>query len=446
MNRSRAALERSAARHGRGLRLGDSAFLSVGIATYQAARLVVNIAAAGVLGPSVFGQWVLLTLILQYASFATLGLPNAAGREVPVRLGADRPNDAALVEDVTLGGTLVAALTGASLAIIVVLAMMDTSDPDRFVIALLLGLAVASQQVYLLMQVFFRSRFAFRAVAGQMGLAGVVVLVSGLTLLPLGVAGLSASVVLGHATALLAGARLLPRRPRPRWDPAESRRLISIGFPIMLAGFAFILLTTADRWLVLAFLGREAVGVYGLVGMMVSGLLLVASVAGQQYFPRMAFAFGAGEGGHELASIARSQGRVTAVAMAAIALPTVAGAWIAVTYLLPAYHEALIPLTIMSAGILAYAASSGFGNLLNVVGHHREYLTLQLLAVAVDVILVACALAVGGRLLGVAVATALTFGAYAYALRRRAIAIAGSIPAAAGRTDSPDLHAAPGTG
>ncbi len=401
---------------------------------------MVNFAAAGVLGPSVFGHWVLLALVLQYSSIVTLGLSNAAGREVPIRLGANRGEDAAFVEDVTLGGTLLAALAGALAAVVVALLVMDPSDPHRYVIALLMGVAVATQQVYLLTQVLFRSRFAFRAMAGQMTLAGMVVLVSGLTLLRFGLAGLTASVALGYLSALLAAGALLPRRPRPRLDRAESRRLISIGFPIMLAGFAFIVLTTSDRWLVLAFLGREAVGVYGLVGMVASGLLLVASVAGQQYFPRMAFAFGEGDGGHELAAIARSQGRVTATAMGLVAVPTVAGAWVAVTYLLPAYREAALPLTIVAAGILAYAASSGFGNLLNVVGRQREYLTLQVLAIAVDLALVVGLLAVGAGLLGVAVATALTFGAYAFVLRRRAIDIARSIPTDAGVLDGDPLR------
>ena len=441
MIRPRRSADPPAPRLGGLPRSADSAVLSVGVGTFQAARLVVNLVAAGVLGPSGFGAWIVLTLILQYASFVTLGIPNGAGREVPVRLGAGQSDSAAFVEDVSLGGTLLAALAGALLAMGATLALAGPADADRYAIALLMGLAVATQQLYLLSQVLFRSRFAFRAVAGQMVLAGVVVLVSGLGLLRFGIVGLTASVVLANVVALVAAVALLPRRPRVRWDAGQTRRLISVGLPIMLAGFAFIVLTTADRWLVLAFLGQEALGVYGLVGMVVSGLLLIVSVAGQQYFPRLAFAFGGGSGGEELASIARSQGRTTALAIATIAVPTVAGAWIAVTSFLPAYGDALLPLTVVALGIVAYAASSGFGNLLNAVGHHRAYLTLLVLAVAGDLVLVTVMLAVGAGLLGVAIATTLTLGVYAFALRRRAIAIAGSI-AAADRRDDDGVHLA----
>ena len=422
-------------------RSADSALLSIGVGTFQAARLLVNLVAAGVLGPSGFGAWVALTLILQYASFVTLGIPNGAGREIPVRLGAGRTGSAAFVEDVSLGGTFVAALAGAVLATTATLLLAGPSDANAPAIALLMGLAVATQQLYLLSQVLFRSRFAFRAVAAQMIVAGVVVLVAGLGLLRFGIVGLTASVVLANIVALVAAAALLPRRPRPHWDLAESRSLISVGLPIMLAGFAFILLTTADRWLVLAFLGREALGVYGLVGMVVSGLLLIVSVAGQQYFPRLAFSFGAGSGGDELAAIARSQGRTAALAIAAIALPTVAAAWIGVTYFLPAYQEALLPLTVAVVGIVAYAASAGFGNLLNAVGQHRAYLTLLVLAVSGDLLLVTVMLAVGAGLLGAALATTLTLVVYSVALRRRAIAIAGSI-VASDRGDDDGIHLA----
>src|SRR5687768_6675135 len=97
-------------------RSGYGALLSIGVGTFQAARLLVNLVAAGVLGPSGFGAWVALTLLLQYASFVTLGIPNGAGREIPVRLGAGRTGSAAFVEDVSLGSTLLAALVGAVLA------------------------------------------------------------------------------------------------------------------------------------------------------------------------------------------------------------------------------------------------------------------------------------------------------------------------------------------
>ena len=419
----------------------DSAFLTVGVGTFQGARLLVNLVAAGVLGPSGFGEWVVLTLILQYASVVTLGIPNGAGRDVPVRLGAGQSDAAAFVEDVSLGGTLIAALIGAVLAFGATLVLAGPTDPDRLAIALLMGLAVATQQLYLLSQVLFRSRFAFRAMAAQMILSGVVVLVAGLGLLRFGIVGLSASVVLANIVALVAAAAFLPRRPRACWDLPETRRLISVGMPIMLAGFAFIVLTTADRWLVLAFLGTESLGVYGLVGMVASGLLLIASVAGQQYFPRLAFAFGAGRGGEELATIARKQGRTTALAIAAISVPTVAGAWVAVTLFLPAYRDALLPLTIASVGIVIYAASSGFGNLLNAVGHHRAYLALLVLAVAGDLVLATVMLLLGAGLPGVATATTLTLAVYAYALRRRALAIAGSI-AIADRRDDDGAHLA----
>ncbi len=441
MNGPRANDDLSAPWAGRFRGSADSAFLTVGVGTFQGARLLVNLVAAGVLGPSGFGEWVVLTLILQYASVVTLGIPNGAGRDVPVRLGAGQSDAAAFVEDVSLGGTLISALIGAVLAFGVTLVLAGPTDPDRLAIALLMGLAVATQQLYLLSQVLFRSRFAFRAMAAQMILSGVVVLVAGLGLLRFGIVGLSASVVLANIVALVAAAAFLPRRPRACWDLPETRRLISVGMPIMLAGFAFIVLTTADRWLVLAFLGTESLGVYGLVGMVASGLLLIASVAGQQYFPRLAFAFGAGRGGEELATIARKQGRTTALAIAAISVPTVAGAWVAVTLFLPAYRDALLPLTIASVGIVIYAASSGFGNLLNAVGHHRAYLALLVLAVAGDLVLATVMLMLGAGLPGVATATTLTLAVYAYALRRRALAIAGSI-AIADRRDDDGAHLA----
>ncbi len=54
---------------------GDLAALSLGSIVYQGSRLVVNLAAAAYLGPSGFGMWIVIALVIQYASFVSLGVP-----------------------------------------------------------------------------------------------------------------------------------------------------------------------------------------------------------------------------------------------------------------------------------------------------------------------------------------------------------------------------------
>ena len=96
-----------------------------------------------------------------------------------------------------------------------------------------------------------------------------------------------------------------------RGIPRSHDDLVSVGFPIMLAGLLFGLLTTIDRWLILIYLDRVQVGYYGIVGITVSGLLLLPGIVSQQYYPRLAFAYGAGRGGEALLALASRQSLIS---------------------------------------------------------------------------------------------------------------------------------------
>lgn len=390
--------------------------LLAGTALYQGARLIVYVAGAAATGPADFGVWVLLTLIIQYSAVLTLGLPNGAGHQVPFLLGAGRTAEAQRAEDSAFVGTLVGSVAAACTGFLLALGIVDKHVTNPVLIAVLVAAVVFTQQLFVLAQILFRSRFAFHAAAVQLAIAGLMFLAAGLVLLPLGIAGLAAATLLGQAAALAAAKFLLPRRPRLRWHNGQGVPLATIGAPIMLAGVGFAVLTTVDRWLVLAYLGRDEVGIYGLVGIAVSGLLLIASVAGQQYFPRLVYAHGEGRPLASLHADAVRQGLLTASATTAAATATFLVMSLAVPRFLPQYAGAVTPLVIMSVGVVGYASATGFANLLNAVGRQRLYLSVQCGAVIADVLIVTLLLKLGWGLVGVAVGSALTLLTYAIAL------------------------------
>jgi len=400
----------------------------LGTFIYQAGRLAVNLVAAAVLGPATFGTWVLFTIALQYLAILSFGVPNGAGREIPYQLGAGRPEVADLAEDVSLAGTLATGILAGVAGFVVALVVLEPSTPNLLLTAGLLAAAILTQQLFLLQQVLLRSRLAFNAAAFQLAVVGGVVLVAGLLLVQFGVAGMTGAQVASQVAALALAGRLLRRRPTLRWDTGVAKRLVAVGFPIMLAGLAFSLLTTVDRWLVLAFVGRDAVGVYGLVGIVVNGFLVVATVVGQQFYPRIAFAHGEGRSGSELLAIAREQGSIAAAVLGVAIIPTLAVAWLAIPAFLPEYEGALEPLTISLFGVLIYAVSSGFGNLLNSVGAQRQYLAVQLVAIFADIAMAVALLRAGFGLSGVATSTAIAMSGYSVLLHWRGTVVARRLP------------------
>jgi O-antigen/teichoic acid export membrane protein len=417
-------------------RLVQGAAFAVATISFQGSRLFVNLVAAAVLGPAVFGTWVLITLVLQYALLLTVGIPNAAGRDIPLNLGAGDLADADAVEDLTVSATLVSALVGGVLGMLLAATFLGASADPTLVV--LLGLAVASQHLFFAAQILSRSRFDFGAASVQLAVAGAVNLVAGLALLRAGLVGLTAAIAVAQLVAVAVTVIRRRRRLVLRWDAGRLRRLAAVGIPIMLAGFAFIVLTTVDRWLIAAVLGNEAVGIYGVAGIVTSGLILVGTILGQQFLPRLAFAHGRAVRGAALLAMAQRQGRIALLAVGLAAVAVVLAGWLAIPIVAPSYMDARLPMTILAAGVLAYAPASALGNLLNVTGHQRDYLAVQLISIVIVTALCAAALALGTGLVGVSLAVAVTMLVYALLLHLRAGAAVRSRDMPGNRTANSD--------
>ncbi len=415
-----------------------------GAATFvdQGGRLLLNVVAAAVLGPVVFGSWVLAALLIQYANFVSLGVTNGAGRQIPYLLGAERPEEAARAEDVAL---LTTGLTGLAAGLVAFLIAPLVFGPEPgFGPAGLLFLvgAIVLQQFFLLQQVLFRSRLRFRHASLQLILTGVAAPVVGIVLVLVAqLDGLLAARFLITCFVLILAARLLARLPRPRWDREMATQLVRVGLPILTASILFALLATIDRWLVLTLLGREQVGYYGLVAVAISGLLMVPVVVSQQFYPRLGYAHGQGSGRDALLRICRQQSLLAAALTTGAAAFVAVGAVVGIPLLLPAYRPATVPILIVVAALVVYAAGSAYGSLLNVVGRQRWFLVLQLVAICVDVAVAVILVSRGFGLEGIALAFLIAMSLYGSLLRLTALRVTrdlDDVPPTAGTT--PETH------
>jgi O-antigen/teichoic acid export membrane protein len=393
---------------------------AVGTALDQGGRFVLNVVAASVLGPVVFGTWVVLSLLIQYSNFLSFGIPQGAGREIPRALGARDGERADRIEDVATAGTVLTSLLGAGLAALLAPLVLGPSDAAISPASVVLFvLVVMLQQFMVLQQVLFRSRLRFRPAAVQLGAQGTAALIAGGLFLALGsgLDGLLLARVAIGLVAILLVSRTLARVPRPHWDSGQMSELIRIGAPMLIAGILVVLLVTVDRWIVLLALGDEAVGQYGLVGLVVSTLVLVPNLVSQLRYPRLAFARGEGQSPEMLGRLARSQGVLAGSLTALASVAAAVAAIIGIPLLLPAYEPAMEPIIIVLVGMTAYAFASGFGNLLNLLDRQRRYLQVQLAALLINVGLAIALVRAGLGLNGVALASAIGLTSYALLLR-----------------------------
>lgn len=381
-------------------------WLAISTAAFQASRMGTGILAAAFLQPSDYAEWGLVLAILGYSVYLNLGIASGLNRDLPRLLGAERPREAQLLEQAALGGTIGASLLVVP-AVIVLALPVGLSLPALALTALAAGI----QQYYLFTQTILRSRLHFNRASLQQAALAVAFPIIALPLI--GRMGVAALILAQGVTFGLGAvfARGLGLPLRPRFDRGEIVAIIRVGIPIMAAGLAFAVLTTADRWLTLLLLGEQATGQYTFAALLTSSALLVSVVLAQQFYPRMAMALGRGERMRSLLAMATRQTLAVTALVAPLTLVLVFVAPIALEAWLPEYLPATPAIRVLAVGFLVLVAASGFTNLLVVIGLANVYLAILVMAMAIDVI---AALALAGMgLVGMAIAA---LAAYVFVL------------------------------
>lgn len=385
---------------------------------YQASRFLFALAAARSLHPQDFTAWALLVALLVYAPSLLVGITNGMSRELPILIGRRSMGQAQRAIDGAWGGTMI--VVGIILAgSLVVGAAADGSA--SFAIAV--GVLSAGTIVFTTQQFILRSLLRFDAASAQQATFGVLALIGGATLAANGDTSFGAAALLyGIPVLLTVGVGLIHARPPipPQIHLGEMRRLMAIGFPIMLAGLVFSLFVTLDRWMAITLFGPVEAAPYSLASLIAAAMLVVPTVVSQQTYPRMALARGRGASASELLRMARHQGMIAAGLVTPIAVSIAVFVWVGIPVILPEYTSAAPATVVLASGFVVLGYLTGYGNYLNVVGGQWRYLAAQLVGVASAVAL----MFVGGwlwGLTGIALGMAASHVIYGVVLRAAAL-------------------------
>jgi len=371
------------------------------------------------LSPAQMGVWQAAKLLLSYGNYANLGISKGAAREFNVALGrgdtqAARHGLKLAFTVNTLSSLLYAAvLLGAA----VLIGRQGTDGWDNswsLALASAAVLAVVSRYVTFHVTIL-RSGQAFAATSRLSLLEAVLTLaVAGSAAWLWGLPGLYAGTLI-----VLLGSMFFVRRHalatlRFAWDPAEMRRLIAIGGPILLAGTVGSLLRSLDKLMILAYLSDRAfqLGCYSVSLMVTAQLFGLGNMLSLVTGPRYGEAFGRS---NDRAAVARLAARATELHAAALALPAalalVAGPPILVR-LLPDYQSGLPPLVWLVPGVFALCLALPASQYLVAVGRQRRALSAVIVATIVAALGNHAALVAGYGLVGVATATCAAYGVY----------------------------------
>lgn len=388
----------------------EFSFYSSSTLIYQLSRVLVELVAAKILGPTLWGIWYLLNLTIAYRGVFNLGITNGMNREVPINLGKDNEQKAKQIENISFSTVLISA---ALASVIILLSAFFIENPNlKKALLWLIPLFVVTQ-FYYLVNASLKANSLFHYISRKQFIFSLLFPVFAV---PLTYYLKLEGFIIAFTLALLISVgyiyRACPISYTIQYDWKEVKNLIRIGFPIMAVGIAYTFLNTVDRWIIAVFLGAEELGYYSMAIIVFGGMTLFPKVISQQLYPRMAYDWGKSNSKEELKNWAWLQTKYTGF----LILPLLVGIlsvfpWIIRTWL-PEYIPGIFSLQIIVFGPLFMPFSAGWGNVLNIIDKQVYYLVVILIAVITNLGINYFFVVNGYGIAGVALGTVITFALY----------------------------------
>jgi len=393
--------------------LKDTLGYSASALMAQGLGLVAGFWIARLLGPTDFGIWNAVSLVLVYGAYVDFGVLSAMGRDMPFHHGQGETAKAAMLE----GAARWATLTGAVLAAAAVMAAsFFVSGPPMMRTGLrVMALVLVLQQAYTYHRTVLRARNEFGELSRQQVLQAVLAAVLGVLFVTLlGLRGRLIAAVVVQAAMVVYAIQRSPWRPVPRVEPSVMKSLVRIGVPITVSGSIVSLVTTIDRVMVVGFLGETQLGYFGLALLLTSLVSLVPAMASQVLYPRITFQFG--QSGSDLGALRPFV--MTPPIVLACLLPVVIGPIyvvlpVAIAHFLPDYVPGILATRIVILGIFFYSILGLTDYFLVTTGRLMQYALFGCGALAVNLAADYAAIRMGYGIEGVAVGgTPLTYFVY----------------------------------
>jgi O-antigen/teichoic acid export membrane protein len=368
----------------------------------QGLGIVTVFGVASLLGPSDFGVWNAVSLVLVYGAYLELGALSALGRDLPFHHGQRDVEKAATLEGaarrVTIFGALVAAL------FVIAFSFLPTHSAKMALGLQAMAVVLILQQVYTYHRVVLRSHNCFRELSQQQVLLAAVTLVLAiLYAVYFGFEGRLIAAFLAQAVILLYALRRNPWIAVPKFNLSKVWSVIRVGLPILMSGFVLSLLATIDRLMVITFLEEEQLGYFGLAILLTSAVTLIPAMASQVLYPRITHQFGSS--GNNVESL-RTFVLIPPAILSAL-LPILIGALylslpLVISVLLPAYMPGVAAARIIAVGIFFYGILGLTDYFLVTIGKLKQYALFGCVALFLNIVLDYLFLQLGYGIEGVA--------------------------------------------
>lgn len=247
---------------------------------------------ANLAGPNLMGTYNFLQLLVTYAPLLGLGVFNGLNRELPFSIGQGNHEEAELLAAVSLYVCYSICLV-AGIGMLLVACRAWYIDNSLWYWGLVVFAAVIPLTLYrIYLEVTFRTSHDFN----WLSVVKFITAITGLALIPLMYIDIWGGL-LGRAVLMaLFGVGFLwlkrPFRVYPKWNVSMFRRLLSVGLPIFIVGYLYVLFNSMDRIIITSELKLNALGLYTPALLILQGMSILPSSVAQVIYPRAAERYG----------------------------------------------------------------------------------------------------------------------------------------------------------
>ena len=257
----------------------------------QAFTLIAGFWVAKFLGPTEFGVWTAVSLVLAYGAYMELGAISVMGRDLPHLLGKGDKEKINSLE----GHARYITIIGAFLGALFVLIFSFSSSHSPIMAAGLQAMAIVLlfQQTHTYQRTTLRCYNKFKELSHQQLILSFTTSLLAITLVFFAsFYGRILTAIIAQIGIVVYCFRRNPWRDLHKFNFSIAWSIIRKGIPIIISGFILSLLATIDRLFIIEFFGAEQLGFFSISILLVTVVSLIPTMAGQVLYSRIDFHYG----------------------------------------------------------------------------------------------------------------------------------------------------------
>ncbi|HOW58901.1 MAG TPA: oligosaccharide flippase family protein [Candidatus Omnitrophota bacterium] len=372
--------------------------------------IFLSIVVKGILGPLGSGYFAMVKVFSSYGDLSDLGSRDAMLREVAQATGAKREDEAFRVRNVSFAFTLISAGFVVLLFIGIALFIKDPVLRKGVMIA---GFLVFATQIYNFMITYLRvlkKIFTLSTV--------IVVNIIGVALCSIvgaygaGVIGLVSGLVVSTSLAAFFAYGLSKTRIGVCLDARETFRLVRIGFPLVVSGYALNIFLSIDTIMIGKMIGYTQLGFYTIALMSIQQINSLGRFAQIILQPHIQEKYGQTGNLRDSKSLFVKSTRVLIYVLPLIIAMVFYGVPVIVHYFLPKFNDGLSSMRILVTAFYFVAVNEMSGSVLFTINKQARMIPIIAGMILIAIGLNYAFIAVWKNIEAVALATTLAYFLY----------------------------------